>query len=73
MTAFLLRSGLDDSGDPVDRLATLRTVSEGEGLQAKFRETILGETANGPQIDHRNPVNRCERASPNAMKNGDST
>jgi len=51
----------------------LRTVSEGGGLQAKFRETILGETANGPQIDHRNPVNRCERAWPNAIKNGDST
>jgi hypothetical protein len=40
---------------------------------SKFLDAIVGETANGPQIDHRNPVNRCERAWPNAMKNGDST
>jgi hypothetical protein len=34
---------------------------------------VVGEMANGPQIDHRNRMNRCERAWPNAMKNGDST
>jgi hypothetical protein len=32
----------------------------------------LGKWANGPQIDHRNPVNGCERTCPNATKNVDS-
>jgi hypothetical protein len=33
--------------------------------------TRAGEMANGPQIDHRNPVNGCERTSTNATKNVD--
>ena len=31
----------------------------------------LAPTGNGPQIDHRNPVNGCERTSPNVTKNID--
>ena len=37
-----------------------------EALTSCFREM-----ANGPQIDHRNPVNGCERTSTNATKNID--
>jgi hypothetical protein len=57
--------------------ATYLRIEQGGAQRAsatgKFLDAIVGETANGPQIDHRNPVNRCERAWPNAMKNGDST
>jgi hypothetical protein len=38
-------------------------------------EAVTGlcrEMANGPQIDHRNPVNGCERTRSNATKNVDS-